>query len=435
MSESVLDSAQPMPFCPGCGHTIILERIAAAVDALDIRPTDLCLVTDIGCVGLADKYFACHTFHGLHGRSVTYASGLKLANPELNVIVLIGDGGCGIGAGHLLHAARRQLDMTVLVFNNFNFGMTGGQHSPTTPAGYRTATTPAGTVEVPMNVCETVRVNGANFVARTTAYDRDLVETLQRAVRCRGFSLVDVWEMCTAYFMPMNDFRRKTMQEVSSQWSLPFGVLRDEPREIAPTAASPAPEPRQIAGRFEPLRRQRHTLQLVGDAGQKIKSAAVLTAQAGVTASLHASQKDDFPITILTGHSVSELILDPEPIEYTGVEGPDSILVLGAAGLARVRGLDHARDDTLILADEATSLPASKGRVVVAPFTALAKAIGATFVASVALGAWLAATPLIPKEAWLSAIDAFLKPALRKPSREAFLRGHNWMTERAETHS
>ena len=177
MTMSVLQPPEPMPFCPGCGHTIILERLAAAVDGLGISPTDLCLVTDIGCVGPADKYFACHTFHGLHGRSTTYATGLKLADEKLKVIVLIGDGGCGIGASHLLHAARRQIDMTVVVFNNFNFGMTGGEHSPPTPAGCLTATTPGRSVEVPMDVCETVRVNGANFVARKTAYDRDLIET------------------------------------------------------------------------------------------------------------------------------------------------------------------------------------------------------------------------------------------------------------------
>ena len=115
------------PFCPGCGHGLILNQFNAALMKLGLDPTRVVIVTDIGCQGLGDQYFATHAFHGLHGRSIAYATGIKLADPDLTVIVIMGDGGTGIGGAHLLNAARRNIGLTVLVFNNFNFGMTGGQ--------------------------------------------------------------------------------------------------------------------------------------------------------------------------------------------------------------------------------------------------------------------------------------------------------------------
>ncbi|MDP7330963.1 MAG: thiamine pyrophosphate-dependent enzyme, partial [Candidatus Marinimicrobia bacterium] len=123
----------PYAFCPGCSHGKILEALSNSLKQQGLGPSEVVIVTDIGCVGLSDKYFVTHAFHGLHGRAITYASGIKMQNPDLKVVVLIGDGGCGIGGHHLLNAARLNTDVNVLVFNNFNFGMTGGQHSVTTP--------------------------------------------------------------------------------------------------------------------------------------------------------------------------------------------------------------------------------------------------------------------------------------------------------------
>jgi pyruvate/2-oxoacid:ferredoxin oxidoreductase beta subunit len=139
----VTASRNDMGFCPGCSHGIVLEQLGAALERMGLEPHQVCVVSDIGCIGIADRYFSCHTFHGLHGRSLTYAEGIKRVRPDLMVIVLIGDGGCGIGTAHLVHSARRGVGIKVLVCNNFNFGMTGGQHSPTTPPrGYTTTTCP-----------------------------------------------------------------------------------------------------------------------------------------------------------------------------------------------------------------------------------------------------------------------------------------------------
>ena len=162
------------PFCPGCGHSLILNHLNSAFVKLGLDPHRVALVTDIGCQGLGDQYFVVNAFHGLHGRSLAYATGIKLADPDLKVFVLIGDGGTGIGGAHLLNVARRNIGMTVLVMNNFNFGMTGGEHSVTTPPGGVTVTTRQGNLERPLDICSTVAVNGAGYVWRGTAFDREL---------------------------------------------------------------------------------------------------------------------------------------------------------------------------------------------------------------------------------------------------------------------
>ena len=174
------------------------------------------IVTDIGCQGLGDQYFTTNAFHGLHGRSIAYATGIKLADPDLKVIVMMGDGGTGIGGAHLLNAARRNIGLTVLVFNNFNFGMTGGEHSVTTPPGGVTATTRGGNLERPLDICATVAVNGAGFVWRGTAFDRDLPDVIAEAVRSECFALLDIWELCTAYYVPNNEFTRKALESHAS---------------------------------------------------------------------------------------------------------------------------------------------------------------------------------------------------------------------------
>ena len=171
--QSYLDEETlPYHFCTGCGHGPILDQLDAALVELQLDPKEVVIVSDIGCSGLSDKYFSTNAFHGLHGRSLTYATGIKLANPDLKVIVLIGDGGCGIGGHHLINAARRNIGLTVLVFNNFNYGMTGGEHSVSTPVGANTITTRYGQLEQPMDICETVAVNGAGLAARTTSFDK-----------------------------------------------------------------------------------------------------------------------------------------------------------------------------------------------------------------------------------------------------------------------
>src|SRR5512136_1546791 len=218
------------PFCPGCGHGLILNQLNRALIELGLDPKRVVIVSDIGCQGLGDQHFITNAFHGLHGRSIAYATGIKLADPDLKVIVLIGDGGTGIGGAHLLNAARRNVGMTVLVMNNFNFGMTGGEHSVTTPPGGVTVTTRKGNLERPLDICNTVAVNGAGYVWRGIAFDRELPDVIVEASQSESFALLDIWELCTAYYVPNNDFSRKALLELREQLGMSAGLLHREER-------------------------------------------------------------------------------------------------------------------------------------------------------------------------------------------------------------
>jgi pyruvate/2-oxoacid:ferredoxin oxidoreductase beta subunit/Pyruvate/2-oxoacid:ferredoxin oxidoreductase gamma subunit len=335
----------PYPFCPGCGHGPILDKLNEALVSLQLDPRQVVLVSDIGCSGLSDQYFVTSAFHGLHGRSVTYATGIKLARPDLKVIVLMGDGGTGIGGTHLLNAARRNIGITVLVFNNFNFGMTGGQHSTTTPPGARTTTTPGGNLERPLDICATVAANGASLVWRGTSFDKDLSERMAEAIGNEGFSLLDVWELCTAYFVPSNKANKKTLATTLEDLGLEAGMLRRAQHAEYAAAYREACQgergkPKLAASPIEqrfasPLTRP-FRMVVAGSAGGKVRSAARLVAEAALSCGLWAAQRDDYPITVKTGHSLAELVLSPEPIHYTGIAHPDALVVLTPEGRAKV---------------------------------------------------------------------------------------------------
>jgi len=335
----------PYPFCPGCGHHSILDQLSAALNELQIEPNKVVLVTDIGCSGLSDQYFVTSAFHGLHGRSITYATGIKLARPDLKVIVVMGDGGTGIGGAHLLNAARRNIGLTVLVFNNFNFGMTGGQHSTTTPAGAITSTTPGGNLERPLDICATVAANGAGYVRRCTSFDADLPERIAEAVRAECFALLDIWELCTAYYVPSNQASKKTLATMMESLNLKPGLIhRAEYPEYAaayreaatPLRGLPLPRPQPIAPRFTSTLDRPFRLVVAGSAGAKVLSAARLVGEAALHSGLWAAQRDDYPITVKTGHSVAELVISPRKIDYTGITRPDAMILLSQDGVAKV---------------------------------------------------------------------------------------------------
>jgi pyruvate/2-oxoacid:ferredoxin oxidoreductase beta subunit len=335
----------PYPFCPGCGHGPILDRLNEALVRLALDPKQVVLVSDIGCSGLSDQYFATSAFHGLHGRSITYATGIKLADPDLTVVVVMGDGGLGIGGAHLLAAARRNAGIKVIVFNNFNFGMTGGQHSATTPAGTITATTPEGSLERPLDACATVAANGAAYVWRGTSFDRDLSQRIADAVSHPGFALLDVWELCTAYFQPRNRWSKRSLQETLAELGLATGLVRAEEvaeyatayRELARARQGEAVLPRRaLEPRFEAALDRRFRLVVAGSAGGRVGTAVRVLARAAILSGLWAAQRGDYPVTVKSGHSLAELILGPEPIDYAGVARPDALAILTREGRAKI---------------------------------------------------------------------------------------------------
>jgi len=312
---------------------IVTERdLLSNILARGKDPKEIVIVTDIGCIGLSDRYFITNAFHGLHGRSITYACGLKLARPELTVIVLQGDGGCGIGGTHLLNVARRNIGITLIIGNNLNYGMTGGQHSVTTPTEGMTSTTSWGNVEGPMNLRSTAAAAGASWVYRATAFDMDLPEAIAQAIEQPGFSMIDVWELCTAYYSPRNKMGRKDLFNLIKGYGFKIGLIENNPRPEYSANFRKAYEKNKRTPRMKPIIEKKFTnkvekqtgIVIAGSAGQKIKSVATLFAEAAMYSGLEATQKDDYPITVMTGHSVAEIIISPDPIIYTAIDLRDS---------------------------------------------------------------------------------------------------------------
>jgi 2-oxoglutarate ferredoxin oxidoreductase subunit beta len=193
----------PLPFCPGCGHGILLGAILRAIEASGIDIKDMLFVSGIGCAGwIPSPHIKADTMHVTHGRPIAFATGAKLFNPRLKVMVVSGDGDlASIGGNHLIHAARRDVDMVVVCANNEIYGMTGGQVSPTTGLGAKTTTTLAGNVEPPLDLCRLVEAAGASYVARSTVFHLEhLVGILKKTLSHKGFSFIDALSPCPVQY-------------------------------------------------------------------------------------------------------------------------------------------------------------------------------------------------------------------------------------------
>lgn len=410
------DKMGPLPFCPACGHHLLTEALDKALVKLQPDPKRVVIVTDIGCIGLSDRHFITNAFHGLHGRAVTYASGLKLARPELMVIALQGDGGVGIGAAHLLSVARRNIGITLIIGNNFNFGMTGGQHSATTPTGGITATTPGGNLEAPFDICGAALAAGAPWVARTTAFEKDLPDMMARAMSQEGFALLDIWEICTAHYSARNMLKKKDLYAIMEQYGFQIGQLAERARpefsalyrKAARAAEGTRKATKPIEARYAHAIPGQTGIVIAGSAGQRVKSAATLFAHAAMISGLEATQKDDYPITVMTGHSLAEVIVSPRTIDYTAIDSPDYLLVFSPEGMGRAKGrIEKLREDSLLMAEETLDLPKTAAKIVRFPFQAAAKKAGNVSITLVALGAFLAHTHLFPLEALRTAVSEF----------------------------
>ncbi len=199
----VYQGAVEPDWCPGCGDFGVLRALEIAAQKLRLPTKDMLLVSGIGCSSNLPGFFHAYGIHSLHGRSVAVASGAKLANHELHVVITGGDGdGYGIGLGHFVHAMRRNLDLTYLVMNNQIYGLTTGQASPTTSKGHKTKSTPRGNVELPINPLALALVAGATYVARGFSGEtKHLAEIIAGGIAHHGFALVDIFSPCVTYNM------------------------------------------------------------------------------------------------------------------------------------------------------------------------------------------------------------------------------------------
>ena len=196
----------PLIWCPGCGDGIVLKAILRAVDRIGLDRDEICMVSGIGCSSRTPGYVDVNTLHTTHGRALTFATGVKMTRPDLTVIVVTGDGDAtAIGGNHFIHAARRNIDITVILYNNWIYGMTGGQVSPATPSGDRASTAPFGSREPNFDIAALAAGAGASFVARETVAKPLLLDKLiERAIRKKGFSLVEVMTPCPTTYGRLN---------------------------------------------------------------------------------------------------------------------------------------------------------------------------------------------------------------------------------------
>jgi len=202
LDKYLRDGMIPHIWCEGCGNGIILNCFTKALQESELDTNKLVVVSGIGCIGRISGYINSDGFHTTHGRAIPFATGAKIANPSLNVVVISGDGDLfAIGGNHFIHAARRNIDIKVICSNNFNYGMTGGQSGPTTPLEAWTMTTPYGNIEHPLNLVHLASASGAVYVARwTVMHVTRLINSIKRSLKKKGFTFIEVVSPCPELF-------------------------------------------------------------------------------------------------------------------------------------------------------------------------------------------------------------------------------------------
>lgn len=238
----------PHIWCAGCGHGTVLNGLIRSVDELNLKKNEIVMVSGIGCSARMAGYLDFHTLHTLHGRALAFATGVKMSRPELKIICPLGDGDAlAIGGNHFIHAARRNIDITVLILNNRIYGMTGGQFSPLSGCGIDASTAPYTTIDEPFDAVELARAAGATFVARATTFHvHELQQILTQAITHRGLSVVEVFSQCPTHFGRRNGrmetiemlevFKKSTARIGSKQLEnhpdkTPRGIFVEESRD------------------------------------------------------------------------------------------------------------------------------------------------------------------------------------------------------------
>ncbi|GBD08620.1 2-oxoglutarate oxidoreductase subunit KorB [Candidatus Thermoflexus japonica] len=406
---SIFLTRPDLPFCKGCGHHHVVRSTVKALEEIGVRPTDVILVTDIGCHGIVDGNFATHTVHGLHGRSVALAAGIAMGLPPgKKVIVYIGDGGATLGLQHLLEAARMNVDLTVVVHNNMLYGMTGGQPSSLTPRGFRTGITPDGVSLPHHDLCRLVYDAGAAYVARVLGLG-DFSETLRQALEIEGFTLVEVLELCTSYGVKWNPGLR--LKALAEEAGYTPGVWTRPPRPVfrLPAGSGEPLSPRgeglldlpPVEVWFSSPLEERWTMILSGSAGEGIQQAAEILARAAMAAGLHVTKKGSYPVTVGVGFSTAEVILSRSPIFYHGVHEPDALVITSMDGLRNQWDRIERMTRGVLWVDASLPVPETGAEIRVRDFRGRA---GARYAALYAIWTVLRETGVLPPEALLEVV-------------------------------
>lgn len=432
------EELMPGVWCPGCGHGNVLRGIATALDRLHKDLDRVVCVGGIGCAGRSPFYLNTSAMHTTHGRALAFATGLKTARPDLTVLVTMGDGdAAAIGGNHLIHACRRNLDLTAIVYNNGTYGMTGGQQAPTTPSGMRSTTTPLGSIEPPFDLSELARAAGASYVARTTTFDfEELPQYIAEAIAHPGFALVEVLSQCPTYFGRLNhlgdpatmlDYERDltfpmepmTREQVAGQ--LPVGRFRQEIRpeytnryaelcNRARAAAGREPEgpEGEVAPRTIPLPRAPYQVRFSGEGGQGIILAGVLLADAACAEGLQTVHTQSYGPEARGGACKSEVVLSAEAIAFPEVLEPDVVVCLSPEAMR----MYPASPGGLRLVEERACLgnTPAENDVVLPMIQTAVEAGGELAVNVVAVGALAGLTGIASREALLAGLRRRVRP-------------------------
>ena len=232
----------PHLWCPGCTHGIVSKALLRAIDKLGLDQNKVVVVSGIGCASRLPGYVDFCTLHTTHGRALPFATGIKLARPELHLIVVSGDGDAlAIGGNHFIHACRRNIDLTLVIFNNSIYGMTGGQYSPTTPHGALSATTPFGNPDNAFDAAELAKAAGATYVARTTAHHvRQMDKLIADGIAHAGFSVIETLGACYTNYGRRNRKRYRSNQD----------MLRELKERSVPEAKAGTMSAEELDGRW-----------------------------------------------------------------------------------------------------------------------------------------------------------------------------------------
>ncbi|MBI5367615.1 MAG: 2-oxoacid:acceptor oxidoreductase family protein [Planctomycetes bacterium] len=372
----------PHILCPGCGHGIVLGAIVRAIGKSGLSKNEIVFTSGIGCASRTAGYVDFHTIHTTHGRGLTFATGVAVARPEFKVITVMGDGDAtAIGGNHFIHAARRNMNITAIVFNNNIYGMTGGQYSPTTPTGAFASTALYGNVEPAFDVVALSAAAGASFVARGSVTEPVKLERMiQRALAVKGFAIVEAMSTCPTTFGPRNML--KTVESYmnwlkdhtydrgkeadlapearAGKW--PLGIFVDEQRrtyveaydaEVVPKArAAAAGEAEDAIGPgAHAMPPGRWELVIAGRAGQGIQRLGALLAEAAIRDGNHAAQIENYGPAARTGISLTEVVASGEPIDFPLVETPNVLVAMTQEALSAHRGRVARSARALVLAD------------------------------------------------------------------------------------
>ena len=357
------------PFCPGCGHGISINALNKALQELNYDPKDVIVVSDIGCSGLIDPLFATHTIHGLHGRSPALGLGVAIGvaqKQNKKVIAFIGDGGATIGLQHILEAARRNVDMTLIVLNNLLYGMTGGQISGLSTQKFKEIIDFEKDIP-PFDLIQLTHASGARFAVRVNAPNK-IKDTLKKAIETEGFSIVEAASLCPSYGMKrMNELMEVVEHENILEHKRPATKIVDQETQ------SLIEQTQVIEPKFDAGLKERKGILIAGSAGGGAQSVARFLAMAGMYAGLDTTMKGEYPITVGTGFSVAEVIFDHKPINYTGLDKPDYFIIVTEDGLNKVKNKLHKNakiyiDEKLVTDD----LKAAFSGLIVVPFSKMA---------------------------------------------------------------